>query len=482
MKFLSKLTRHNSMNETPANIKKDFEKYLKTIFLKNLTYILIIGSFVLAYYMYSDLVVRENLQSAATRILPLALILLTLGIHLINKKKHFRVKSILYHINYVLLQFMMFGKCLIFLHDDALAPSVTGTIMIIFLISLDNKLNTRITALIYSLPAIIFTIVLFVFENPSGKEFFIIADIYPILILGYIINRIHYRLRFRLFKSNHLLKQEQETTKTLYKESLKINKELDEKAREAILIKEEIQKKNEDLNKNNATKDRFLGIIAHDLKNPMSIIWGMSEILVSDKTINKEEKQSLLLSINHSIKQTFKLLENLLQWARAQDKTIPFEPVQHNVKRIIEKELDILRNHANNKSIKITNTTPADLSIYADEQMLQTIIRNLVTNAIKYTFPNGRIDINAKQVVINERNYTEVAIHDNGIGMSEEQVNQLFTIKKNSSTKGTNEEDGTGLGLLLCKEFIDRHKGVLTVESKPDKGSCFTCLIPAPTN
>ncbi len=466
------------MNEAPVNIQYDFEKYLKQIFLKNLTYILVVGSFFLGYYIYSDWIVRGDLRSAATRILPLTLMLLTLSIHLANRKKHYRIKSILYQINYVALLFMMFGKCLIHLHDEALAPSVTGTILVIFLISLDNKLNTKITALIYSLPVILFTMVLFVFENPSGKEFFVIADIYPIIILGYIINRIQYRLRFRLFKSNHLLKLEQEKTKTLYKQSLKINKELDEKAREAILIKEEIQKKNEDLNKSNATKDRFLGIIAHDLKNPMSVIWGMSDILLLDETIEKEEKQSFLLSINNSIKQTFKLLENLLQWARAQDKTIPFEPFEHNTKTIIEKELDILRDQANNKSIKINNTTPSNLSIYADKQMFQTIIRNLVTNAIKYTFPNGQVDIKAKQVVIDERNYTQIAICDNGTGMNEVQVKQLFTIKNNFSAKGTNEEEGSGLGLLLCKEFIDRHKGMIKVKSELNTGSCFTCLFP----
>ncbi|MGM0377124.1 MAG: sensor histidine kinase [Bacteroidota bacterium] len=256
------------------------------------------------------------------------------------------------------------------------------------------------------------------------------------------------------------------------------NKKLDEKAREAHLIKEEIQKKNEDLNKSNATKDRFLGIIAHDLKNPMSIIWGMSDILLSNENIDKEEKHSFLVDINKSIKQTFKLLENLLQWARAQDKTIAFEPFEYDVKTIVDKDLHVVRNQADNKPIKVTNTTSAGLSVYADKQMLQTIIRNLVTNAIKFTFPNGQIDIKAKQVVIGERNYSQIAIHDNGAGMNDEQVNQLFTIKKNSSTKGTNEDEGTGLGLLLCKEFIDRHQGMLEVESELNKGSCFTCLFP----
>jgi len=466
------------MTDTPENIKKGFEAYLKAVFLKNLTSILVTGFIILAYYMYADWFVRENLKAAATRIIPLVLILAILIIHLINKKKRYKLKSVLYQINYVALQFMMFGKILIHLHQDALAPSVTGTILIIFVISLDNKLNTRTTSFIYALPVILFTIVLFVFEKPSSKEFFTLVDIYPILILGFIINRIQYNLRFRLFKSNHLLKLEQEKTQSLYNKTLKINKELDEKAREALRNKEEIQKKNEDLNKSNATKDRFLGIIAHDLKNPISVVWGLSDALITHDELGEEERKSFLISINNSIKHTSSLLENLLNWARAQDNTIQFEPHLHNARSITEKELDFLKEQAKNKSIQITHKIPSDLTLYADLPMFQTIIRNLVTNAIKYTFPNGQIEIKAQQVSIEKNNYTEITICDDGVGMSEEKVNQLFTIRNNSSTKGTNNEEGSGLGLLLCKEFIGIHKGILKVESEPKNGSCFKCLFP----
>ncbi|WP_148660964.1 sensor histidine kinase [Marinilabilia salmonicolor] len=378
---------------------------------------------------------------------------------------------------------MMFIKILIHLHQEALAPSVTGTILVIFVISLDNKFITKITAFIYALPAVLFSIVLFVWGQPSDKEFFTIVDIYPILILGFIINRIQYRLRFRLFKSNQLLKLEKEKTNCLYQKTLEINKELDKKAREAIIIKEEIQNKNEDLNKSNATKDRFLGIIAHDLKNPISAIWGLSDVLLyKSEEIEVEETQTLLLTINNSVKHTFRLLESLLQWARAQDKTIPFEPQPGNVKKIVDKELETLRSQAKNKSICISNTTPTKLTISADLQMLQTIVRNMVSNAIKFTFPKGQITIDGRQVNIDNQNYTEITIRDNGIGMTKEQVDQLFVIRKYSSTKGTNNEDGTGLGLLLCKEFIDMHKGKIKVESEPDKGSCFSCLFPAQEN
>ncbi|PWE00845.1 sensor histidine kinase [Marinilabilia rubra] len=466
------------MTEDPVNIKKGFEAYLKAVFLKNLTSILVTGFIILAYYMYADWFVRENLKAASMRILPLTLILVILIIHLINKKNRYKLKSVLYQINYVALQFMMFGKILIHLHQDALAPSVTGTILIIFVISLDNKLNTRTTSFIYALPVILFTSVLFVFGKPSSKEFFTLVDIYPILILGFIINRIQYNLRFRLFKSNHLLKQEQEKTQSLYNETLKINKELDEKAREALRNKEEIQKKNEDLNKSNATKDRFLGIIAHDLKNPISVVWGISDALITHDELGEEERKSFLISINNSIKHTYKLLENLLSWARAQNKTIQYTPLKHNAFTIVKKELDILKAQADNKSIQISCNISSDLHLYADLQMVQTIIRNLITNAIKYTFINGQIEIKARQVTIENKDYTEVAIVDNGVGMTKEQIDNLFAIKKNSSIKGTNDEEGSGLGLLLCKEFIDIHEGILRVESTPNRGSCFKCLFP----
>ncbi|MBN2520988.1 MAG: HAMP domain-containing histidine kinase, partial [Bacteroidales bacterium] len=290
--------------------------------------------------------------------------------------------------------------------------------------------------------------------------------------------QIHYRLRFRLFKSNYLLNLEQQKTRALYNETLQINNELEQKANEAIVIKEEIEKKNEELNMSNATKDRFLGIIAHDLKNPISAIWGLSDLLLVDDKMDKKQKNECVDTINKCVKHTHGLLENLLNWAMAQNKSISHNPFVHNANVIVENELKILRQVADKKQIKIENNVPADFNIYADLNMFETIIRNLVSNAIKYTYPNGHIKINARIVNDNNILYSEIAVADNGVGMVSDKIEKLFQITKDISTRGTENEEGTGLGLLLCKEFVELHNGTINVDSTPGKGSVFRFVIP----
>ncbi|WP_165921809.1 sensor histidine kinase [Natronoflexus pectinivorans] len=374
---------------------------------------------------------------------------------------------------------MMYAKCLIHLHDEGLAPSVTGAILVIFLVSLDVKENDKLAAVIFGFPILIFTLFLIFINQPSKEEFIVLADVYPIIVLGYIINRIQFRLRFKLFKSNKLLAAEQEKTKTLYAESLLINGELKKRANESMLIKEEIEEKNKELNKMNESKDKFLGIIAHDLKNPISNIWGLSQLLITDKSLDEETKQKCIETINISIKNTHSLLDNLLDWARAQSNSIVFIPKFHNAYEIVESILDVVQYMADKKSISIENNISQSLKIFADQNMLETIIRNLISNAIKYTKINGRIVISANQVQNENKEFVEIRVIDNGIGMSQNQLSELFTISKNISTKGTENEEGTGLGLLLCKEFMDEHNGEIHVKSSLSAGSCFTCLFPS---
>ncbi|MBS2099949.1 sensor histidine kinase [Carboxylicivirga linearis] len=464
------------------NLKDEFDVYLSKVFLNKLTYILLAGIVILTYYLYSDWNVRDSMGAVYTRIPSLILISVLLVIHLAYQSKFYKFKRVLYIVICIALQLMMYGKCLVHLHEPALAPSVTGTILVIFLISLDIKENTSVSSIIYFLPVVVFSALLFFVRQPSAKEFFVLADVYPIIFVGFAINRIQYRLRFRLFKSNHLLKLEQHKTKALFKETLQFNTELEKKAKEAIAIKEEIQQKNEELNKSNATKDRFLGIIAHDLKNPINTIWGLSDLLIVDRQIEEEEQFKIVETINKSVQHTHDLLEDLLSWARAQNKSIVFDPSMVRVNDIIEKELQVLNQMAMNKSIKIKNVIKDDLNIFVDSQMLEVIVRNLVSNAIKYSFLESSIIINAKEVVRNDQEGVEICIQDSGIGMDNDKLAKLFTISKDISTKGTLNEDGTGLGLLLCKEFIDLHKGIIEVESEPEKGSTFSCFFPLQVN
>lgn len=459
-------------------LKADFEDYLDRIFLKNLSLILSIGALVLAYYLISDYSVRGNLWAVATRIPPITLVLILLAIHLVYPDRFLRLKSGMYISIYLSIQLMMYGKCMVHLHDDGLAPSVTGAILVIFLISLDIKQSARITALIYAIPIVLFTLLLWFYGKPSSKEFLVMADIYPIVAIGYVVNRIQYNLRFRLFKSNRLLKLEQEKTKALYKETLQINDELQQKATEAILIKEEIEEKNEELNIMNATKDRFLGIIAHDLKNPIGAIWGLSDVLLGDGSLDEQQKKECIESINKSVKNTHQLLENLLSWAMAQKKAIVCKPSFVDAGEVVENELKVLRPIARKKFIQIHNNIPAGFKMYVDLKMFETIIRNLISNAVKYSYSKGEIHIDARLIHENNRNYTELAVTDNGMGMTDEVQQGLFKISKTISTPGTDHEAGTGLGLLLCKEFVDIQHGFIHVESQLQKGSIFSVCFP----
>lgn len=467
-----------SENLCSNRIENEYAAHLKHSFLNSIILISSSGICILAFYIYSDLNVRNNLWAAATRFPPLLILLSLLLVHIIYRHKLATVKQVLYTLVLLSLQLMMYVKCLIHLHGDALAPSVTGTILVVFMISLDAKQNNTITALLYTLPIVAFTMLLMFFGKPSAEEFLVLADVYPIVFIGFIINRVQYRLKFRLFKTNHLLRIEQKKTKALYTRSLEFNKQLEKRAKEAILIKEEIQNKNKELNTSNATKDKFLAIIAHDLRNPIGAIWGLSDLLLVDDTIPKKDRQLYVQSINESIKHTHHLLENLLHWARAQNKAIDYEPLEYCVFDIIDGELKVLTQMANKKSISIENRIPVSLKVYADLNMFETIIRNIVSNAIKYTNIGGCVKISARLISKKGKVYTEIAVADNGVGIGEEKLSNLFQITKNVSTRGTNNEAGTGLGLLLCKEFVETHDGVISVESKPQQGSNFKFLLP----
>ena len=180
------------------------------------------------------------------------------------------------------------------------------------------------------------------------------------------------------------------------------------------------------------------------------------------------------------ILKTHELLENLLTWAITQNKTVVCNPLMLKVNDIVEKELKVLSQVAIKKLINIENNIPVNLEIYADLMMFETIIRNLVSNAIKYTFPNGNIKINAQMTNKEGKTFTEIKIIDNGVGLKEDQLSTLFSLSNNSSTKGTENEAGTGLGLVLCKEFIDLHGGAINAESKFNEGSTFICVFPMP--
>ncbi len=241
-----------------------------------------------------------------------------------------------------------------------------------------------------------------------------------------------------------------------------------------------LKKSEAELRESNATKDKFFSIIAHDLKSPFNSMLGFSEILNENfDEYSTEKKKRFIWIINEGLQNTLKLLENLLQWSQSQKSIINFNPEKINLYLIVKEICDLLNQSAEKKSIQLINRIAENIYVEADKNMLAIIIRNLLSNAIKYTHKHGEVTIKTF-LVPNENNiqYVGISVSDTGVGIPKETQSKLFDIGENTSTKGTEKETGTGLGLILCKEFVEKHGGKIWIESEVGKGSSIFFTIP----
>ena len=245
---------------------------------------------------------------------------------------------------------------------------------------------------------------------------------------------------------------------------------------ERIAAEEEIKYQNEELHKHIATKDKFFSIIAHDLRSPFNGFLGLTQIMVEElPSLTMAEIQEIATGLRDSAVNLFRLLENLLSWSRMQQGLIAFNPHDVQLLPIVEESSGILNESAKHKNIDLTFDIPNDLSIFADTNLLQTVMRNLVSNAIKFTTNGGSVLVSAKAI---EHGGVEISIKDSGIGISTTMVGDLFRLDSKAGRKGTAGEPSTGLGLMLCKEFVGMHGGNICVKSEEGKGSVFSFTIP----
>jgi PAS domain S-box-containing protein len=244
-------------------------------------------------------------------------------------------------------------------------------------------------------------------------------------------------------------------------------------------IEAEILRKNEDLQRINAEKDKFFSIIAHDLRSPFSSFLGLTELMAERiSTLPQNDIQKMASLMHHSAGNLFRLLENLLEWSRMRRGLTTFVPKSILLMPKISSIMFLEMDSANKKNIKISYVIPENLIVFADENMLDSIMRNLVSNAVKFTPVDGSVTVSAwfetdKSVVI--------SVKDTGIGMNQNMIDNLFKLEVNSSRKGTEGEISTGLGLFICKDFVDKHSGVLRVVSEEGKGTTFLVLFPGNT-
>tara|TARA_R110001583_G_scaffold34847_1_gene116572 strand:- start:16329 stop:17432 length:1104 start_codon:yes stop_codon:yes gene_type:complete len=235
-----------------------------------------------------------------------------------------------------------------------------------------------------------------------------------------------------------------------------------------------LKKQTEELKKQNATKDKFFSIISHDLINPLGSVIGFSELLKENfRDMDPDKIGAYVGIINKSANFTLDLLKNLLEWSRVQIGSINAVKDDFNISDLVHKNIEGHISQASSKQISFESKVSYNLSVFADEKMVSTIIRNLLSNAIKFTPNGGVITISVEEKVINEKKVIETSITDTGLGISKENIQGLFKVEKNYKSAGTNNEVGTGLGLVLCKEFLDKNDGEIRVESQLNIGSSF---------
>lgn len=287
------------------------------------------------------------------------------------------------------------------------------------------------------------------------------------------------KLTFETKKSTYKIESEIDITKNFKKIKLSIlisTAPIKIKKKEYVLVTIEdvtqLKKQQLLLKEINSTKDKFFSIIAHDLKNPFAALIGSAELMILNlkkENCDYEKVAKHASKIFEASLNGHQLLANLLEWSHAQIGSIAFNPKLTNINDILNESVSHLKNCAQTKKIKLNLKSPQDINVYADSNMISTVLRNLISNAIKFSHPGGEVTVSAQK----NTDHVELTIKDSGIGIPKTELNRLFKIDQKYSILGTNNETGTGLGLILCKEFIEKHSGKIWVQSESGKGSEF---------
>ncbi|HBH49397.1 MAG TPA: hypothetical protein DDX98_12190 [Bacteroidales bacterium] len=271
------------------------------------------------------------------------------------------------------------------------------------------------------------------------------------LTMALIFAGYRYLLKFRTYK---LLEEKNERIK-------RANRQLKESEASLKVI--------------NATKDKFFSIVSHDLKNPFTSLLSISEMFKdSYDSLEDDERKDSIGRIHNSMKHIYNLLENLLTWSRAQSNRIQFNPANFNLSKVLQENYNLYSLAAEKKKIKLEAHFNDDIMAFGDREMINTVVRNLLNNALKFTPTGKKVYLEAKQI----KNYQEVIVRDEGVGIPDENLKKLFRIDKKVKTVGTGGEKGTGLGLIICKEFVQKNHGEINIESEEGVGSTFSFTIP----
>ncbi len=275
-----------------------------------------------------------------------------------------------------------------------------------------------------------------------------------------------------------ILNNQEELTKII-EELQVINDFTEQNSRDLVELNAKLGENEIALQSLNADKDRFFSIIAHDLKGPFQALLGYSELLANaEMGLTQEEIIEFASSLNESAKNLFKLLENLLEWSRLQRGQFQIQASNFDFKELADTNLELIKHRAQQKNVLLENKVNADTLVYADRYSVDTVLRNLLSNAIKFTKEGETIGIKVGEV----NGFLEISVYDTGVGISKEVQAKLFRIDTKHTTAGTADEQGTGLGLILCKDMVEKNGGTIRVESEIGKGSQFKFTVPIGMN
>ncbi len=304
----------------------------------------------------------------------------------------------------------------------------------------------------------------------------LIRNFLLVIILLTAITIIIIYNRFLAYKRTNALLHAQKNEIIDYNTRLKnMNSSLFQEKEKVDDLNEKLRRSEKTLKELNETKDKFFSIISHDLRSPFASIVSFSRIMKRDiNNLSMGELQELVLELDKSVLKINSLLDNLLQWSRSQTGKIRYEPSQFRLKEIVSDNMTLFAAYASEKGIEMVDNTDDELNVYGDVNMIDTILRNLISNALKYTDRGGIVTLDSNTI----NNMVEISVTDTGVGISEDDQKKLFRTNSLHTTFGTRDEKGSGLGLLLCEEFVKKHGGNISLKSELNKGSVFSFTIP----
>ena len=346
------------------------------------------------------------------------------------------------------------------IQEQSVTSSIIEFILVCFICSFSLLIDPLRLAIYLSVLFLIFYLGISFNQADQNTRLFNIANGFCTVAVCFGMAMIQWKNNMTRFKQSRLIIRQKEALESSYHGLLKSSEQLEEA---------------------NASKDKFFSILAHDLRGPISSTLALTELLEEGffETDENERKRMYRL-LQSSLNTTAKLLENVLLWSRNQTGNINFNPVTVSLNESIETNISILKIVAAQKDIKIIYYPSNGMQVQVDLDMINTIFRNLISNAIKFTPNFGKVEIRSEEVydTIREENFVVISITDNGIGMNRSTINNLFKIDNKTVCPGTNNEMGTGLGLILCHDFIQKHNGQIEVISKENQGSTFIIRLP----